>query len=65
MLFKGVNRAPSFEALLKRWRRARSEAQIQSVAVQTAAALACVNDVPSEVLGALDRLLSYTYEGTG
>lgn len=52
-------------SLIRIWERVRRSGQIEDAAAKTAAALARVHDVPSEILDALDELLGSDYEGQG
>lgn len=52
-------------ALIRKWERVKSAHAMMATAVQTAAVLSRVNDVPTEVLDALDVIMSSSYEQHG
>jgi hypothetical protein len=52
-------------ALIRKWERVGDESGLLKVAVQTAAFLSRVNDVPCEVLNSLDRLMAPMWRGHG
>lgn len=54
MLFKD-----QAQSLVARWESLRDEDDIETLAAQTVVSLTCMREIPSEVLDALDKLLSY------
>ena len=54
MLFKD-----QAQSLVARWECLRSDNDIDTLAAQTSVALASLKEVPSDVMDALDKLLSY------
>lgn len=56
---------PTIKSLIRKWENVRSTGDMMTAAVQTAAALSRVHDVPQEVLMALDLIMGDGYESHG
>ena len=54
MLFKD-----QAQSLVAEWESLRDENEIDTLAAQTAVSLACIKELPEDVMDALDKLLAY------